>query len=108
MRDVAERLLGLVPSSATYADVRVVQRRHEGLHVENDRVGQILNEESDGVGLRVLIDGHWGFAATSRLAPSELDRLVKRAVEQADAAAGLGPPIHLAPAPVVQATYATP
>jgi TldD protein len=97
-----------VPSSATYADVRVVRRRHEGLHVENERVGQVLTEESDGVGVRVLINGQWGFAATSRTAAEDLEAAVRRAVEQAHAADGLGRPIRLAPSLAVQATYATP
>src|SRR6266567_8519084 len=105
LRILAERVLGRVPSTATYADVRVVRRRHDGLHVEDETVGQVLTEESEGIGLRVLLNGQWGFACTARL--DDLDAIVRRAVDQAHAAAGLGPPISLAPAPVVQAVYAT-
>jgi TldD protein len=106
LRSIAERVLGRVPSAATYADVRVVRRRHDGLHVEGEQVGQVLTEESEGVGLRVLLDGQWGFACTARL--DDLDAIVRRAVDQARAAHGLGPPISLAPAAVVQAVYVTP
>src|ERR1700716_3536870 len=106
LRSLAERVLGRVPSAAAYADVRVVRRRHDGLHVEGESVGQVLTEESEGIGLRVLLDGQWGFACTARL--EDLDALVRRAVDQAHAAAGLGPPIALAPAPVVEAVYSTP
>ena len=67
MRATADHVLSIVPSTAEYADVRVVQRRHEGLHVENGNVGQAIDEESIGIGVRVLLAGHWGFAATSRL-----------------------------------------
>jgi TldD protein len=106
LRSIAERVLGRVPSAAIYADVRVVHRRHDGLHVEGELVGQVLTEESEGIGLRVLLDGQWGFACTARL--DDLDAVVLRATQQARAAAGLGPPISLAPAPVVEAVYATP
>ena len=87
LRSLAERVLGRVPSAAAYADVRVVRRRHDGLHVEGESVGQVLTEESEGIGLRVLLDGQWGFACTARL--DDLDRIVRRAVDQAHAAAGL-------------------
>src|SRR5712691_10674586 len=105
LRSLAERVLGRVPSAATYADVRVVRRRHDGLHVEGESIGQVLTEETEGIGLRVLLAGQWGFACTARL--DDLDVIVRRAVNQAHAAAGLGPSISLAPAPVVEAVYAT-
>src|SRR5262249_47348013 len=105
---VAERLLGLVPSSVEYADVRVVQRRHEGVHVENEAVSQVMLAESLGACVRVLLGGQWGFAASSRLDAAARDGLVRRAIEQAHAAAGSRPPIRLARVPVVRAEYCTP
>lgn len=109
MRATAEHVLSLVPSAAEYADVRVVHRRHEGLHVENGSVGQALDEESIGVGIRVLLGGHWGFAATSRLDRAGLDTAVVRATAQARAAArSLPGRARLAPAPAVEARYETP
>jgi TldD protein len=108
VKSIAERVLGLIPSSASYADVRVVRRRHDGVSVENDVVSQLLVEQSEGIGLRVLVDGQWGFAATSRLDRRGLESAARRAVEQARAAAGLGPSVTLAPAQPVQAVYATP
>jgi TldD protein len=108
LRTIAERILGLIPARVSYADVRVVQRVHEGLHVDGSRVDQLLTEESVGVGVRVLVRGHWGFAATSRLGVTDLDAVVRRAVQQAAAADGLGPPVRLAPAQAVHATYTTP
>lgn len=107
MRHIAERILGLIPSRVTYADVRVVRRGHEGLHVANGQVRQLLSEESEGVGLRVLLDGQWGFGATARLDIDHLDATVKRALDQARAAQGLGPPVTLAPAPAIQAHWAS-
>src|ERR1700737_1078318 len=108
MRHVAERVLGLLPSTISYADVRVVRRRHDGIHVENADVRQVLTEESEGVGVRVLLNGQWGFAATPRLDARGLQAAVRRAVDQARAAAGLGPPITLAAAPAAGARFQAP
>src|SRR5260221_384457 len=108
MKRIAERVLGLVPSGVTYADVRVVRRRHEGIHVENEVVRQVLTEESEGIGLRVLLNGQWGFAATPRLDARGLHAAVRRAVDQARAADGLGPPITLAPAQARRARFVSP
>src|SRR5579859_6111374 len=108
MRDIADHVLGLLPPAVSYADVRVVRRRHEGIHVEDADVRQVLTEESEGIGLRVLVNGQWGFAATPRFDTRGLQAAVRRAVEQARAAQGLGPPVTLAPAPALHACFATP
>src|SRR4030088_278592 len=89
LRTIAERVLGLVPASATYADVRVVRRRHDGLHVEGESIGQVLTEDSQGIGLRVLLDGQWGFACTARL--DDLDAVVRRAGGPGTASHRAGP-----------------
>jgi TldD protein len=88
VRTVAQRVLGRVPSSADYADVRVIFRRHEGIHVENQTVDQVLDEESEGIGLRVLVQGQWGFAASPHMGSMEMDDLVHRAMTQALCAVG--------------------
>ncbi len=106
MRALAERILGLLPSSVEYGDVRVVRRRHQGVHIENDRVAQLVLEETEGIGLRVLVGGQWGFAASTRTDVDGLAELVRIAVGQAGAASG--PRSRLAPAPVVEGTWSSP
>jgi TldD protein len=101
-------VLGLVPASVEYADVRVVSRRQEGVHVENEAVSQVILSDTAGMCVRVLAGGQWGFAAASRLDDVACDDLVRRAVEQATAAAGSGPPVRLAAVPVVRAEDCTP
>ena len=80
MRSLAERVLGLLPAGVEYPDVRVVRRRHEGLHVENEAVGQVLLAESEGLAVRVLLGGQWGFAATARLDHAGIERALQAAL----------------------------
>ena len=49
---------------ASYADVRVVRRRDESITVKSGRVEGVAMGETDGFGVRVLVDGAWGFAAS--------------------------------------------
>jgi TldD protein len=108
MRALAESTLNLLPRDVEYADVRVVNRRHEGVHVENGRVGQVIDEMTEGIALRALVHGQWGFAATAHLDAAGVSRVVEVAVAQARAARGLGPRARLAPAEPVVGRFETP
>lgn len=106
MRELADRLLGLVPAGVEYADVRIVLRRHECVHVDGAAVSP-LYEETEGLAVRVLVEGQWGFAATAF--PERAEAALGRAVAQARAAAALGGPrARLAAAEPVVARYETP
>jgi TldD protein len=107
LKKLAEHVLGLVPAGVSYADVRVVLRRHECVYAENGHLGQVLREETEGVAVRVLVEGQWGFAATAF--PDRAEAALARAVAQARSAAALGGPrAVLAPAEPVVARYETP
>ncbi|MBI3977569.1 MAG: TldD/PmbA family protein [Chloroflexi bacterium] len=101
MRDLAQRAIDTAGSlGAGYADVRVVLRKVQDITVKNGRVDAISLNESQGVGVRVLADGAWGFASSSRLIPQEIDRIADLAVQIARASARvqreavrLGPPV---------------
>ncbi|WP_048910333.1 TldD/PmbA family protein [Streptomyces sp. NRRL WC-3744] len=90
MKDTAETVLGLLPRDVAYADVRVVDRTHELVLVEHNGPGDVMRETSLGVGVRVVVGGHWGFSATHRLDPEGLNAAVTEAVAQARAAGGGG------------------
>lgn len=72
---------------ATYADARVVLRQIQSLRVKNGQAELLQQSESQGLGLRVIVDGAWGFAATSRTDYTEVDRMVSRAIAIARASA---------------------
>jgi TldD protein len=53
-------------AGASYCDVRVGRYLRQFVITREDRVDNVVNNESTGVGIRVLVDGAWGFAATHR------------------------------------------
>ena len=52
---------------ASYADARVMDIRHRDISTKNGEVGNLAESESLGIGIRVIANGSWGFAATDRL-----------------------------------------
>ena len=85
---MAERALeAACGRGVAYADVRVVERRERHVSTKNGRVGQLAQAESLGAGIRVLLYGCWGFAATDDLSRAGLERAAALAVEIARASA---------------------
>ena len=70
---------------ASYADVRAVESRDRDLSTKNGKVGQVAATESRGIGIRVLADGCWGFAATDELTAEGIDRAAELALSIAKA-----------------------
>jgi TldD protein len=94
---------------ATYADVRIVRRRAESLTVREDKLTDVSAGDDYGIGIRVIAQGAWGFAATPRLAVEPVERVASAAVALARANASLMKrPIALAPAPVYVDVWQTP
>jgi TldD protein len=94
---------------AQYADIRVVDNRTERIEVKNGVVESLDYSESMGFGVRVLLNGAWGFASSRDLTTEEIDRVSRQALEIARASAtvsrdkvNLGPPVSS------RGTYQTP
>ena len=88
MRDLTDRAIDTAAAlGATYADVRIVHRRDESLSVKSGRLEGVADSESEGFGVRVLVDGAWGFASSHRLELDEADLVAGRAVRIARASA---------------------
>ena len=93
---------------ADYADARFVQEESESLTVRNQEMEGIDRSLSQGVGIRVLVNGYWGFAATARTDEAELERTARLAVDIAKAAARLPmEPVRLAAVEPVTAEWMT-
>lgn len=54
-------------AGATYCDVRIGRYLSQAVMTREDKVQNVMNRESTGVGIRVIVNGAWGFAATSDL-----------------------------------------
>jgi TldD protein len=67
-------------SGAGYADVRIVEQATESLTVKNGTLAEASSNRSAGFGIRVLVDGAWGFAGSSRIERSEVERIAREAV----------------------------
>ncbi|MDP3723715.1 MAG: TldD/PmbA family protein [Candidatus Omnitrophota bacterium] len=105
---IAQLIRSLKRRRVDYADVRYEHLLHESLVAEQGRVSSISLIESAGIGIRVLLKGSWGFAATPHLTPTSLAKAVTQAIALAKAAALLNKrPRPLAPVEPVRARYAS-
>ncbi len=83
---------------ASYADIRIGRYLNQAIVTRENRVLNVANSESFGVGIRVLADGCWGFAAGNTVTKDGVAKIAERAVAVAKANAKLGSkPVQLAP-----------
>ena len=98
-----------IAAGASYADARVVLRRHERLSAQNGELEAVKNTDDLGLGVRALVGSSWGFAATSQLTGSAAGTAGAEATATAKASALVpGAGLQLADVPVTQDRYETP
>lgn len=68
---------------ASYADIRINRYRTEGINTRERQVQNVSRNQNFGFGVRVLVNGTWGFAAS----PDVNEKAVKQAVIDAVAIA---------------------
>ncbi len=110
MREIVQDAVrAAIAAGAGYADARLVEEDTESLTVRNQEMEGIDRSRSTGVGIRVLVDGYLGFAATARTEAADVARTARLAVEIARAASRLPrDPIRLAEVEPVAATWSSP
>ncbi|MGJ4729325.1 TldD/PmbA family protein [Luteimonas sp. SDU101] len=87
-------------AGASYCDVRIGRYLRQFVMTREDKVQNVVNTESTGVGVRVIVDGAWGFAATNGLTTASVADAAQRASAIAKANARVqAAPVQLAPAP---------
>jgi len=83
---------------ATYADVRIGRYLNQSIITRENRVQNIANTESYGVGIRVIANGCWGFAATDKLDNDSIAKAAALAIVIAkENSRLLTEPVQLAP-----------
>jgi TldD protein len=83
---------------ATYTDVRIGRYLNQYIITREDRVENIVNTESYGMGIRVIANGSWGFAATDKIDNESISKTAELAVAIAkENSRLLTEPVRLAP-----------
>ncbi|HEY2805835.1 MAG TPA: TldD/PmbA family protein [Gemmatimonadales bacterium] len=54
-------------AGATFADARIARQRQNFVFTREQQIQNVVDTDSIGCGVRVLVDGTWGFAATRRM-----------------------------------------
>src|SRR5438270_8286230 len=89
VRGLAEQAVeAALAAGASYADARALTRRSQRVATKNGRVDSLADEESEGIGVRVLVGGAWGFACDRRLGKDGAQEAARRACAFAAAAPG--------------------
>ena len=63
---------------ASLAEARIVDERNRMLATKNGKISGASDAESLGIGIRVIADGGFGFAATDDLSRDGVDRCAAR------------------------------
>jgi len=105
VKELAERALNAAQlQGATYADVRIVHQQTQSILVKNGHVEALSHNYNQGFGVRVVVNGAWGFASSSLLTLDEAVRVATHAAQIARTSSlvksgdvSLGPPeVHVA------------
>ncbi|MFN3476210.1 MAG: TldD/PmbA family protein [Candidatus Methylomirabilales bacterium] len=109
MDKLREVISYLKKKGAEYADIRWVRRAVQGITVKNGEVERSTELQDQGFGIRVLVHGAWGFAASASVTKAELKKTANRAIALAKASASVGGGrVTLAEVEPLVATYRTP
>ena len=82
MENLLSNLVDLaLKHNSTYADCRYVKDNYELLEARNGSPFRISDSCRSGIGIRVLLDGAWGFASTNDLKGAALEKSLKTAIK---------------------------
>jgi TldD protein len=109
-KSLADLALSLTEDKgASYADVRIEQIEEENISVSKGTVELIEKSTDFGAGIRVMVDGAWGFAASADVSEESIEQASRQAVELARASSRVKDrDIVLAPTDEVVDSYQTP
>lgn len=94
---------------AEYADIRINRYRLETITTRERQVQNVSRGQNAGFGVRVLVKGTWGFAASPLMTAEEVSRVTREAIEIAKAnSAFQTKPIRLVPAPKATGSWKSP
>ena len=97
-------------AGASYSDVRIGRYLRQFVITREDKVQNVVNTESTGIGVRVLVNGAWGFAATNTMSTQGAAKAAQQAAAIARANSKMqARPVQLAKTPGVgEVSWKTP
>ncbi len=96
-------------SGASYSDIRICKRKDQTISTREDMIQGISDSEDLGFGVRVLINGTWGFASSAFVNEDEVVKVTNLACTISKANSILQRiPVELVPVQVYVDTYKTP
>lgn len=85
-------------AGATYADARIGRYLNQFVFTRENKVQNVQNTESFGIGIRVIANGTWGFASTNNVTEDGIKKATMQAVAIAKANSKIQKePVKLAP-----------
>lgn len=69
----------------SYSDIRLLEDEIETIDTENGNVQGIGKTFSKGFGIRVIVNGAWGFSSSSKVDKSEMEKVLDEAISIAKA-----------------------
>ena len=104
-----EALNAAKAAGASYADVRIGRYRRQSINTREHQVTGVSDGESYGIGIRTLVGGAWGFAATATMTSAGVQQAAQQAARLSRAAKTVQRrPVELAPVAAVKGTWRTP
>jgi TldD protein len=102
-------LAAAASAGAQHVEIRVARTHSEAVRLRDARPEGVSDSADIGLGVRVLVDGVWGFAAVDAVTVDAAWRTADRAVRFARVAAPLARQrVELAPVPVAVGTWLSP
>ncbi|MBI4403268.1 MAG: TldD/PmbA family protein [Deltaproteobacteria bacterium] len=79
MKDISARLQKIAQSAPHWTELRYQKRRSQSLQVQKGLIKQAKSNVVAGLGVRVFVDGAWGFSSTTDLGLKGIEKAVKDA-----------------------------
>ncbi len=110
MKELIRNILDMAKlKKVPYADIRIVRRQSEEIEVKNGKVEALIHDEDFGFGIRVLSQGSWGFACSSKVTRREMEAVFGKALKIARASSkAKGKDVLFPSTPPVTDRYRTP
>lgn len=104
---IMDEALEAANGHSQFADVRLIEAEELRLYAQQGADPDERLEHNLGIGVRVLVDGTWGFAARPVQDSTDAAAAARHAVAAARACIGSSKPIEFVPMPAVSGRYET-